>query len=101
MRRIGGALCPAGPPRLDQCDCLGHARLDGERARIEQGSIGGHRQRGGGAGAVAGVAGAGVLGASALRDEAAYFRTPEEIKAGKAIIGAVERVVLKRMGMAR
>src|SRR3546814_6350779 len=28
--------------------------------------------------ALAGVAGAGVLGASALRDEAAYFRTPAE-----------------------
>lgn len=34
--------------------------------------------------AVVGIAGAGVLGASALRDEAAYFRTPAEIQAGKA-----------------
>ena len=42
--------------------------------------------------ALAGVTGAGVLGASALRDEAAYFRTPGEIKAGKAIIGEPMRL---------
>ena len=35
---------------------------------------------------VAGIAGAGVLGASALRDEAAYFRTPVEIEGGKAAV---------------
>ena len=33
--------------------------------------------------ALSGVAGAGVLAASALRDEAAYFRTPVEIEGGK------------------
>lgn len=42
--------------------------------------------------ALGGVAGAGVLGASALRDEAAYFRTPEEIKAGKAEVGEAMRL---------
>ncbi|MBL8650525.1 MAG: cytochrome c maturation protein CcmE [Sphingopyxis sp.] len=42
--------------------------------------------------ALAGVAGAGVLGASALRDEAAYFRTPQEIKAGKAVVGEPMRL---------
>lgn len=42
--------------------------------------------------AVAGVAGAGVLGASALRDEAAYFRTPAEIDAGKAAVGEPMRL---------
>jgi len=42
--------------------------------------------------ALCGVAGAGVLGASALRDEAAYFRTPQEIKAGKAVVGEPMRL---------
>jgi cytochrome c-type biogenesis protein CcmE len=42
--------------------------------------------------AVAGVAGAGVLGASALRDEAAYFRTPVEVKAGKTEVGEPMRL---------
>ncbi|MGH6651800.1 MAG: cytochrome c maturation protein CcmE [Sphingopyxis sp.] len=42
--------------------------------------------------ALGGIAGAGVLGASALRDEAAYFRTPEEIKAGKAQVGEPMRL---------
>ncbi|WP_260580313.1 cytochrome c maturation protein CcmE [Sphingopyxis sp. PET50] len=42
--------------------------------------------------ALAGVAGAGVLGASALRDEAAYFRTPQEIRAGKAVVGEPMRL---------
>lgn len=42
--------------------------------------------------ALAGVAGAGVLGASALRDEAAYFRTPAEIKAGQAVVGEPMRL---------
>ena len=42
--------------------------------------------------AVAGIAGAGVLGASALRDEAAYFRTPVEIKDGKANVGEAMRL---------
>jgi cytochrome c-type biogenesis protein CcmE len=42
--------------------------------------------------ALAGVAGAGVLGASALRDEAAYFRTPAEVKAGKAAVGEPMRL---------
>lgn len=42
--------------------------------------------------AVAGIAGAGVLGASALRDEAAYFRTPAEVKAGKAAVGEAMRL---------
>lgn len=42
--------------------------------------------------ALVGVAGAGVLGASALRDEAAYFRTPQEIKAGKATVGEAMRL---------
>jgi len=42
--------------------------------------------------ALGGVAGAGVLGASALRDEAAYFRTPAEIKAGKAQVGEPMRL---------
>lgn len=42
--------------------------------------------------AAAGVAGAGVLGASALRDEAAFFRTPVEIKAGKAATGEAMRL---------
>ena len=36
--------------------------------------------------ALGGIAGAGVLAASALRDEAAYFRTPVEVKDGRAII---------------
>ncbi|MBE1526597.1 cytochrome c-type biogenesis protein CcmE [Sphingopyxis sp. OAS728] len=36
--------------------------------------------------ALCGVAGAGVLAASALRDEAAYFRTPVEIEGGKAAV---------------
>ena len=42
--------------------------------------------------ALCGVAGAGVLAASALRDEAAYFRTPIEIKDGKAIVGEPMRL---------
>lgn len=42
--------------------------------------------------AVVGIAGAGVLGASALRDEAAYFRTPVEIKDGKADVGEAMRL---------
>src|SRR3990167_3770991 len=42
--------------------------------------------------ALTGVAGAGVLAASALRDEAAYFRTPVEIKGGKAEIGEAMRL---------
>lgn len=36
--------------------------------------------------ALCGVAGAGVLAASALRDEAAYFRTPAEVVAGKTTV---------------
>ena len=42
--------------------------------------------------ALGGVAGAGVLAASALRDEAAYFRTPAEVKAGKAEVGEAMRL---------
>lgn len=42
--------------------------------------------------ALAGVAGAGVLAASALRDEAAYFRTPVEVRAGKTEIGEAMRL---------
>ncbi len=42
--------------------------------------------------ALCGVGGAGVLAASALRDEAAYFRTPIEIKDGKAIVGEPMRL---------
>lgn len=42
--------------------------------------------------ALAGVAGAGLLAASALRDEAAYFRTPQEVAAGKAAIGEPMRL---------
>jgi cytochrome c-type biogenesis protein CcmE len=42
--------------------------------------------------ALGGVAGAGVLAASALRDEAAYFRTPVEVKAGKAEVGEAMRL---------
>ncbi|MDK2762036.1 MAG: cytochrome c maturation protein CcmE [Sphingopyxis sp.] len=42
--------------------------------------------------ALAGVAGAGVLAASALRDEAAYFRTPVEIRDGKASVGEPMRL---------
>lgn len=42
--------------------------------------------------ALCGVAGAGVLAASALRDEAAYFRTPAEVKAGKAAVGEPMRL---------
>ena len=42
--------------------------------------------------AAAGIAGAGVLGASALRDEAAYFRTPVEIEDGKAAVGEPMRL---------
>jgi cytochrome c-type biogenesis protein CcmE len=42
--------------------------------------------------AVVGVAGAGVLGASALRDEAAYFRTPAEVQAGQAVTGEAMRL---------
>ena len=42
--------------------------------------------------ALCGVGGAGVLAASALRDEAAYFRTPVEIKDGKAVAGEPMRL---------
>jgi len=42
--------------------------------------------------ALCGVGGAGVLAASALRDEAAYFRTPAEIQAGKAEVGEAMRL---------
>lgn len=42
--------------------------------------------------ALAGVAGAGVLGASALRDEAAYFRTPAEVAGGHAKVGEPMRL---------
>lgn len=42
--------------------------------------------------ALVGVAGAGVLAASALRDEAAYFRTPVEIQDGKAVTGESMRL---------
>ena len=42
--------------------------------------------------ALVGVAGAGVLAAGALRDEAAYFRTPAEVTAGKAEVGEAMRL---------
>ncbi len=42
--------------------------------------------------AVAGIVGAGVLGASALRDEAAYFRTPVEVEDGKTSVGEPMRL---------
>lgn len=42
--------------------------------------------------ALCGVAGAGVLAASALRDEAAYFRTPGDVKGGKAAVGEPMRL---------
>ena len=42
--------------------------------------------------ALGGVAGAGVLAASALSDEAAYFRTPVEIEDGKAEVGEAMRL---------
>lgn len=42
--------------------------------------------------AVIGVAGAGVLGASALRDEAAYFRTPVEVKTGAVKVDEAMRL---------
>ena len=42
--------------------------------------------------ALCGVGGAGVLAASALRDEAAYFRTPIEIKDGKAVVNEPMRL---------
>lgn len=42
--------------------------------------------------AICGVAGAGVLGASALRDEAAYFRTPAEVQSGQAVVGEAMRL---------
>ena len=42
--------------------------------------------------ALVGVGGAGVLAASALRDEAAYFRTPVEIQGGKATVGEAMRL---------
>ena len=42
--------------------------------------------------ALSGVAGAGVLAASALRDEAAYFRTPAEVVAGKTTVGEQMRL---------
>ncbi|PZQ20657.1 MAG: cytochrome c maturation protein CcmE [Sphingopyxis macrogoltabida] len=42
--------------------------------------------------ALSGVAGAGVLGASALRDEAAYFRTPVEVQDGRTVVGEPMRL---------
>ena len=42
--------------------------------------------------ALGGIAGAGVLAASALRDEAAYFRTPAEVAGGKAAVGEAMRL---------
>ena len=42
--------------------------------------------------ALSGVAGAGVLGASALRDEAAYFRTPAEVQDGRTVVGEPMRL---------
>ena len=42
--------------------------------------------------AICGVAGAGVLGASALKDEAAYFRTPHEVQQGQATVGEAMRL---------
>ena len=42
--------------------------------------------------ALCGVGGAGVLAASALRDEAAYFRTPAEVQAGKTEVGEAMRL---------
>ena len=42
--------------------------------------------------ALCGIGGAGVLAASALRDEAAYFRTPVEVKDGKAAVGEAMRL---------
>ena len=42
--------------------------------------------------ALCGVGGAGVLAASALRDEAAYFRTPAEVVAGKTTVGEPMRL---------
>ena len=38
------------------------------------------------------VGGAGLLAAAALRDEAAYFRTPVEVQAGKASVGTAMRL---------
>lgn len=38
------------------------------------------------------VAGAGLLAAGALRDEAAYFRTPNEVRAGQATVGEAMRL---------
>jgi len=38
------------------------------------------------------VAGAGFLAAGALRDEAAYFRTPNEVRAGNATVGEAMRL---------
>lgn len=42
--------------------------------------------------AIVGVAGAGLLGASALRDEASYFRTPAEVQDGQAVVGEAMRL---------
>ncbi|WP_033073047.1 cytochrome c maturation protein CcmE [Sphingopyxis sp. MWB1] len=42
--------------------------------------------------ALAGIVGAGVLGASALRDEAAYFRTPQDVAGGAAKVGEAMRL---------
>ena len=53
--------------------------------------------------ALCGVAGAGVLAASALRDEAAYFRTPAEVVAGKTTVGTrveVQHLAATPPGMA-
>jgi cytochrome c-type biogenesis protein CcmE len=38
------------------------------------------------------VGGAGLLAAGALRDEAAYFRTPAEVRDGKASVGTAMRL---------
>lgn len=42
--------------------------------------------------ALVGIAGAGLLGASALRDEAAYFRTPAEVAAASVPSGEAMRL---------
>lgn len=42
--------------------------------------------------ALVAVGGAGLLAAGALRDEAAYFRTPVEVQAGKASVGTAMRL---------
>jgi cytochrome c-type biogenesis protein CcmE len=42
--------------------------------------------------ALVAVGGAGLLAAGALRDEAAYFRTPIEVQQGKAAVGEAMRL---------